>query len=42
MTVGHSFDTPDAFIAQVLLFAPTDLTRFVTELGGNDRPGPAH
>jgi hypothetical protein len=42
VTVAHGFDTPEAFIAQVLLFAPTDLTRFVTELGGNDRPGPGH
>jgi hypothetical protein len=45
LTVASSFDEPAAFVpfvAQVALFAPTDLTGFVTELGGNDRGGPAH
>jgi hypothetical protein len=45
LTVASSIDEPERFapfVAQVLLFAPTDLTSFVTVLGGNDKPGPAH
>jgi hypothetical protein len=28
-------------LAAALLFAPTDLATFVTELGGADQPGPS-
>lgn len=42
VTVAHTFDDAPPFVAQVLLFAPTDLTGFVVELGGNDRAGPAY
>jgi hypothetical protein len=43
LTVGRSYDQPPSFepyLAQALLFAPTDLRTFVLERGGDDRPGP--
>ena len=43
VTVAESYDDPPSFapeVGQVLLFAPTELREFVTELGGNDRGGP--
>lgn len=43
LTVGRSYDQPPSFepyLAQVLLFAPTDLRTFILERGGDDRPGP--
>jgi hypothetical protein len=44
VTVARSYDDPPSFeprLAQVLLFAPTDMRTFILELGGNDRPGPS-
>jgi hypothetical protein len=43
LTVAESYVEPPAFepyLAAVLLFSPTDMTRFVVDLGGNERPGP--
>jgi hypothetical protein len=43
LTVAESFDDPETFepfLAQVLLFPPTDLRSYVLELGGDDRGGP--
>jgi hypothetical protein len=43
LTVAESYLEPPAFepyVAAILLFRPTDLVRFVLDLGGNDRPGP--
>jgi hypothetical protein len=43
VTVGRSYDKPpsfDPYLAQVMLFAPTDLRTFILERGGDDRVGP--
>ena len=44
VTTAASYDDPPSFapyVAQVLLFAPTDLRTFVLERGGNDRGWPS-
>jgi hypothetical protein len=43
LTVARSYDTPPGFapfLAQALLFPPSDLRTFVLERGGDDRGGP--
>lgn len=43
VTTAASYDDPpgfDPYVAQVLLFAPTDLRTFVLERGGDDRGWP--
>jgi len=44
LTVAASYDNPPTApdrLAAALLFEPTDLGRFVAELGGDDRGGPS-